>query len=332
MVPSLNLQLNSVVNVIKNVIEAENLRKSYKDTRGRRVNAVNDVSFSVQQGEVLALLGPNGAGKTSTIKILSGLLSPTTGLVRIVGRDPYESSDALRYIGSVMEGNRNLYWRMTSFENLVYFGVLKGMSIRDARRRSKQLLEEFDLSEKKDIQVRSLSRGMQQRVAIAVSMVHEPSILLLDEPALGLDAQSTIEVKRMIRGLVDNGVGVLLTTHQFDIAEDLSDRVAIIDKGKIIKVQETKDLLRQHANNTYEIYMQEKISSEQKFQIVQLPFKVECNDDYAKVACRPEDLYKVLKVLEPIPLQKVIRHKSDLCSVYLKLTGAVEPEEELYCA
>lgn len=304
------------------VLEVENLRKAYKDSKGQRVSVVNDISFHVAKGEILALLGPNGAGKTTTIKMLSGLLIPSTGIVRIHGLDPYKGREALRHIGSVLEGNRNLYWRLTSFENLVYFGVLKGMTIKHAKSRANEMLGQFHLQDKAKDQVRNLSRGMQQRLAIAVSLMHQPRLLLLDEPGLGLDAKSILEVKQIIRDMVSEGVGILLTTHQFDIAEELADRIAIINKGELIHEATTEELLKTYAKDLYEIELLDSIEPSFHQELAALPFDVKFEGCRLTAKCSPENLDQVLDILRPLRLQKIKRLDSDLSSAFLRLTGS----------
>ena len=215
------------------ILEAQTLKKSYP-IKGQAVLAVRDVSLNIAAGEVLAFLGPNGAGKTTTIKMIAGLILPDAGWVRIAGRNPHQDAKALRSLGAVLEGNRNLYWRLTAAENLEYFGVLRGLSRRVARQRGQTLLERFELTEKRTTVVQALSRGMQQKLAIAVSLIHDPQLLLLDEPTLGLDVEATQTVKTLVREIAAEGRAILLTTHQLDIAEELSDRVAIINQGKIV--------------------------------------------------------------------------------------------------
>ncbi|HTE40435.1 MAG TPA: ABC transporter ATP-binding protein, partial [Steroidobacteraceae bacterium] len=234
-------------------LSVENLRMSYDGGRSGRILAVNDVSFDVRAGEIFALLGPNGAGKTSTVKIISGLLIPTTGVVRIMGKDPYVDRTALKLTGAVLEGTRTLYWRNTCYENLTYFATLKGMNYKAARQRALELLARFGLEEKKDVQARNLSRGMQQKLAIGASVIHRPALLLLDEPGLGLDAHAKVDLLAIIREMAREGVAVLLTTHQLGMAEELADRVAIVRQGKVVKEESKSELLRRHASNTYEI-------------------------------------------------------------------------------
>lgn len=208
-------------------LEVENLRKTYR-YGAALVEAVRSVSLTLTAGEVLAFLGPNGAGKTTTIKMIAGLIRPDAGRVRIAGLDPHRNPQALRLLGAVLEGNRNLYWRLTPEENLEYFGVLKGLSCREARWRGRVLLERFELTSKRRTTVQTLSRGMQQKLALAVALVQQPKLLLLDEPTLGLDVEATQNVKALVKAIASEGCAILLTTHQLDIAEELSDRVAII--------------------------------------------------------------------------------------------------------
>jgi len=166
------------------VMETRNLCKSYG--RGKqRFEAVQQVSLTLHQGEVLAFLGPNGDGKTTTIKMIAGLVRPDGGQVTVAGADPHRQPGALRNIGAVLEGNRNLYWRLTPEENLEYFGVLRQVPRKVAHRRGLELLARFGLQEKRNVPVQKLSRGMQQKVAIAVALIHHPQLLLLDEPTLG---------------------------------------------------------------------------------------------------------------------------------------------------
>lgn len=140
------------------VLEAARLRKVYR-SQGKAIAAVRDVSLNISAGEVLAFLGPNGAGKTTTIKMIAGLILPDDGWVTIAGRNPHRDSQALRRLGAVLEGNRNLYWRLTAEENLEYFGVLRGLSRSVARQRGQELLERFDLLPKRRTPVQALSRG-----------------------------------------------------------------------------------------------------------------------------------------------------------------------------
>ena len=201
-------------------IEIESLSKTYNKGKRAQVRAVQVLSFAVLAGQVFGFLGPNGAGKTTTIKMLCGLVTPTSGTARLNGYDvARQRGEAMRQFGVVLEGTRSVYRRLSAWENLQYFGRLKGRRGRGLKSRAEWLLGELDLWERRKEQVRELSRGMQQKVAIACALIADPPIVLLDEPTLGLDVQSARTVKTWIRRLAsEQGKTVLLTTHQLDMA------------------------------------------------------------------------------------------------------------------
>ncbi|MEO1068186.1 MAG: ABC transporter ATP-binding protein [Cyanobacteria bacterium J06638_6] len=298
------------------VLDTRHLSKVYG--RGKqRFEAVRQVSLTLHRGEVLAFLGPNGAGKTTTIKMISGLVRPTQGLVTVAGEDPHRHPQALRHIGAVLEGNRNLYWRLTPEENLEYFGVLRQVPRKVAHRRGLELLARFGLEEKRHTPVQKLSRGMQQKVAIAVALIHNPRLLLLDEPTLGLDVEASEMVKALVRQIAQEGRAILLTTHQLDVAEELSDRVAIIRRGRIIAEQSTESLLKEFSSSTYHLEVEGKLSRSQIHTVTQLGATVE--ETQITYAGTPDNLYALLEALSPVPLVSVQRDRADLTQVFLKL-------------
>lgn len=220
-------------------VAVESLSKVFRSRAVLRrkppVTAVDGITFDIRPGEIYALLGPNGAGKTTTIKMIAGLVTPTSGTaaVRQTG-DGDGSMQRPARMGAVLEGSRNIYWRLTPMENLMYFGSIRGVSRSTLIRRARELLAFFDLSEKANAHTQTLSRGMQQKLAVAVALVHDPDVLLLDEPTLGLDVGSSRLVQERLKQMVkEQGKAVLLTTHQMDVAGNISDRVAIINHGKI---------------------------------------------------------------------------------------------------
>jgi len=297
------------------VLEAHHLRKTYQ-YQGKLVEAVRDVSLNIAAKEVLAFLGPNGAGKTTTIKMIAGLILPNEGGVRIAGRNPYHDSQALRMLGAVLEGNRNLYWRLTPEENLEYFGVLRGLSGSVARRRSQELLERFELLPKRRTTVQTLSRGMQQKLAIAVALMHQPQLLLLDEPTLGLDVEATESVKFLVQEIAREGCAILLTTHQLNIAEELSNRVAIINKGEIIAEQSTDKLIRQFSGTAYTLELENNLDLIRASKIEALGGVVDAKTIYLR---KPETLYQVFNILKPLPLVRVEKDQANLTEIFLKL-------------
>jgi ABC-2 type transport system ATP-binding protein len=299
-----------------NALEVDNLKKIYR-YGGKVLEAVRCVSLTLTAGEVLAFLGPNGAGKTTTIKMIAGLIRPDAGRVRIAGVDPHRNPQALQLVGAVLEGNRNLYWRLTPEENLEYFGVLKGLSRREARRRSRTLLERFDLLSKRRAIVQTLSRGMQQKLAIAVALVHQPKLLLLDEPTLGLDVEATQNVKTLVKAIAQEGCAILLTTHQLNIAEELSHRVAIVQNGEIIASASTRDLIRQFSAEAYAIELEGELDQARVKTLHQVGADVQAGQVIYRGT--PEGLYQVFEILKPLPLVQVKQDSPDLTEIFLKL-------------
>ncbi len=297
------------------LLEVQHLHKTYRQS-GKVTEAVRDVSLTITTQEVLAFLGPNGAGKTTTIKMIAGLILPDRGTVQIAGRNPHRDSRAVGLLGAVLEGNRNLYWRLTPQENLEYFGVLRGLSRRVAKQRGQELLDRFELTHKRKTPVQSLSRGMQQKLAIAVALIHQPQLLLLDEPTLGLDVEATQTVKRLVREIAREGCAILLTTHQLDIAEELSDRVAIISQGTIVAEQTTQELIRQFSGTGYKIELTEQLDGDRISKIQHLGGAVDQNIIHLKEA---EMVYQILRVLEPLSIVRVEKEQANLTEVFLQV-------------
>ncbi|HHO58216.1 ABC transporter ATP-binding protein [Oceanithermus desulfurans] len=298
------------------VLVAEGLEKTFR-SRGKTTRAVAGVHLRVERGEVLAFLGPNGAGKTTTIKMIAGLIRPDAGSVRVAGRDPHRDPWALRQLGAVLEGNRNVYWRLTPLENLEYFGVLKGLTAASARRRGKALLDRFELTHKQNALTQQLSRGMQQKLAIAVSLIHEPALLLLDEPTLGLDVEAAETVKQLIRELAGEGQAIVLTTHQLDVAQQLSHRVAIIREGRIVAEDRTATLLARFSGDQYEIEVEGELGEARRARLAELGAQP-LNGRIVYVGS-PEGLWAVLEALRPLPILRVEKDRADLTEVFLKL-------------
>jgi ABC-2 type transport system ATP-binding protein len=301
------------------VLEVYHLQKTYRQG-GKQVQAVVDVSLRLAAGEILAFLGPNGAGKTTTIKIIAGLIRPDAGSVRILGRDPHTEPGALAQVGAVLEGNRNLYWRLTPLQNLEYFGVLRGLSPKTARQRGLELLETLGLGEKGEVAVQTLSRGMQQKVAIAVALLHQPALLLLDEPTLGLDVEAAQAVRSLIRQIAASGRAILLTTHQLDVAEALSNQVAVIERGTILVQAPTQELIRQFASaaGTYRIELEQELDPSRAERLAQQGVEI-LSSHQLRFRGFSEALYQVLEILKPLPLLSVKREEADLTHIFLKL-------------
>jgi ABC-2 type transport system ATP-binding protein len=231
-------------------IELRDLTKRYGD-----LTAVDGVSLDVSPGEVFALLGPNGAGKTTTIKMMTGLVTPTAGTARLGGYEiGRQRSLAVQQVGAVLEGSRNVYWSLSAWQNLLYFGRLKGLRGGEIKPRAERLLRDLDLWDRRDQPVGGFSRGMQQKVAIAAALVTDPAILLLDEPTIGLDVEAARTVRQWVVRLAhEEGKAIVLTTHQLAMAEQLADRVAVIRDGRIITNLPTRELLDRFVEDRFEV-------------------------------------------------------------------------------
>jgi ABC-2 type transport system ATP-binding protein len=238
-------------------IEAIDLVRTYRTHTGviRRtrldVEAVRGVSFHVRPGELFGLLGPNGAGKTTTIKMLITLLLPTSGTATVMGHDVVrETAEVRRRIGYVFGGDRGLYDRVSALDNLRYFAELYGVEPADQKRRIEALLELVGLTGREREKVEGYSRGMRQRLHIARGLLHDPEVVFMDEPSIGLDPVGARELRQTVQSLVDAGKTVLLTTHYMFEADALCDRIAVINAGRIVALGTGNDLKRAVANRT----------------------------------------------------------------------------------
>ncbi len=263
------------------MLKLEELRKEYKSFLGKKkIIAVDKIDLEVQPGEIVGFLGPNGAGKTTTIKMICGLVNPTKGQVLIDGYDiKNERKKALKKIGVVLEGSRNIYWRLSPYENLRYFGNIRGMRTKQIKTKIDKLLHFFNLYERKNDLTQKLSRGMQQKVAISVALVTSPLLLLLDEPVLGLDPHSSNELQeRIIKIAKEEGKTIIIATHQMDVAQKVCDRIAIINKGKIVVCDTVKKLLNLLEAQHYEFRIEGSLNSECKDKLSKISH-LEINED-----------------------------------------------------
>ena len=238
-------------------IEVRDLARTYSSRRSLRkrsqttTDALRGVSFDVEHGELFGLLGPNGAGKTTTIKILTTLLLPTSGSARVLGFDPAREAREVRgRIGYVFGGDRGLYDRLSALDNLRYFADLYKVSPARRKQRIAELLELVGLTGRERERVETYSRGMRQRLHIARGLLHDPEILFLDEPTIGLDPVGALELRETIAGLKTAGKTILLTTHYMFEADALCDRIAVIANGAIIASGTPSDLKAAVAGNT----------------------------------------------------------------------------------
>ena len=220
-------------------IRAEELTRRFGD-----VLAVDRVGFEVTPGEVFGFLGPNGAGKTTTVRMLTGVIEPTSGRAYLSGRDVTAAPIRARTGVAVVPEECNVYLDLTVWQNLMLMAELHGVRRRDRVRDGDRLLEEFGLAERRRQKAQTLSKGLRQRLVLCSALVCRPSILFLDEPTSGLDVASARTIRQSVRALRDEGTTVFLTTHNMAEAEDLCDRVAIINRGCIVALDTPDDLRR----------------------------------------------------------------------------------------
>ncbi|MEJ5272968.1 MAG: ATP-binding cassette domain-containing protein [Spirochaetota bacterium] len=223
-------------------IEIEKLSKSFKSKK-EYIKAVDEVSFSIEEGTIFSLLGPNGAGKTTTIKILATLLLPDSGYAKICGYDVVKDDLKVRQnLGTVLPGERTLFWKLSVKENLSYFADLYGLRPSYSKKRIEYLLKRFQIEDRKNTFVEKLSTGFRQRVVLCRALLSDPKVLLLDEPTLGLDPEAARNLRNLILEIKKEGKTILLTTHYMYEADELSDFVAIINKGKIVGLDTPENL------------------------------------------------------------------------------------------
>ncbi len=232
------------------------LRKAYSKG-SERVEAVKGVSFEAREGEVFAILGPNGAGKTTTIKSILGLVEPDSGEIYIDDMNVRSNRrKALRKMSAVLEGNRNIHWRLTVEENLVFFGGLRGLGGKTLKRRMEYVVEMMGLQDMLKQLAGKLSRGYQQRLAIAIAILPDTPLILLDEPTLGLDVESSIDIRKIIKKLSEIGKCVILSTHDMNLVEEVADRVMIINRGKIVALDSKENLIEMFKRRSYKMVLE----------------------------------------------------------------------------
>jgi ABC-2 type transport system ATP-binding protein len=307
------------------IVEIRGLTKVYAEKQ--RVVAVDGIDLSVEQGEIFGLLGPNGAGKTTTISIATTRALPTSGSVTIAGVDVVaKPSTARRGIGVVPQYN-TLDRSLTVFENLYFHCRYFGFSSADSRARAQQLLSQFHLRERGTSFPAQLSGGMQQRVQIARAIAHHPAVLFLDEPSAGLDPQSRIAMWEAVKGLGSEGITVVLTTHYMEEADEICDRVAIMDHGKLL-AQDTPEHLKSTlgAQTMFELKLRRMEAAPELIKTLQqLPqvASVETIGDAVRVFSQGSDglLPQIVQAAQTYGLRDISMNEPSLETVFIRLTG-----------
>ena len=237
---------------VHRMIQVQQLTKTYEDLQRGRFVAVDHVSFTVRPGEIFGLLGPNGAGKTTVLRILSTVLSPTSGVANVAGYDVVnDPAEVRRRIGFV-SNNTAIYDRMTAWEMVEYFGRLHGMPKQELNLRVETLFDQLRMNDFRDVPGAKMSTGMKQKVSIARAMVHDPPVLVFDEATLGLDVLVARNLLSVIRSLRDAGKCLIFSTHIMSEVERLCDRIAIMYRGQILDTGTLEQLRSRHQEDDFE--------------------------------------------------------------------------------
>ncbi|ADU28915.1 ABC transporter ATP-binding protein [Evansella cellulosilytica] len=314
---------------MEKIIEVRGASKRYVKRKTKEViTAVNDVSFDVHRGEVLGLLGPNGAGKTSTIKMICGLLKADEGSIHIHGYDINKKRlKALKHISAVLEGNRNLYWRLTVRENLEYFAGNRGLSTKQVENQVEKLLAQFRLKEKENELVNGLSRGMQQKLAIAVALLANTEVILLDEPTLGLDVEISYELREILKTIVtEEKRTIIISSHDMPVVQELCDRTIIINKGTVVVDENVDNLLKLFETRAYSIKLGEPISDAQASRLLsKFPLSSYKNDNHQHVVEvnleQSDEIYDLIDIFkaEGTVIESIDRTAIDFEQVFMQI-------------
>jgi len=323
-------------NHFTNAIEVSHLRRVFTSHIGvikrtsREVLAVDDVSFGIQEGELFGLLGPNGAGKTTTVKMLTTLLIPTRGSASVKGFDVVaQAKEVRKHIGFIFGGERGLYWRLSGIDNLRYFASLYNLDYEVTKKRIPELLDLVGLNGRGDEKVEGYSRGMKQRLHVARTLLHDPDVLFLDEPTLGLDPVGAREFRQVILDLQSEKKTILLTTHYMFEADALCDRIAIINHGKIIAI-DTPGGLKSHVSDLNVVEVEtfgvpDSVLEELRAMPFTESFSVENQGQKQMLLIQTsrgaEAVPDVMSALEGLKVGRVIVREPTLEDAYVRLVG-----------
>lgn len=310
------------------VIQAKNLKKSYGKT-----SVLKGVSLTVERGKMVALLGPNGAGKTTTVRILSTLLGFDGGSVMVEGFDVQKQADEVRKVIGLTGQSAAVDELLTGRENLIMMGQLYRLTSKSAKARAQELLEEFDLVDAADRPAKTYSGGMRRRLDLAVSLVATPPVIFLDEPTTGLDPRSRLAMWDIINTLKQQGATILLTTQYLEEADQLADRIVVIDGGKVIAEGTAKELKKKIGDDRLELTFASKKTYESAK--TELQKSITSSDDEDRTVSllikdTNKDVQKTLATLDKanIAIDSMAIHKPTLDDVFLSLTGKTKKKDE----
>lgn len=301
------------------MIHVQNLSKSFQD-----LQAVNDISFTINKGEIFGLLGPNGAGKSTTLNMMSTILKSDTGTIHINDKNVNDNSEACKHLIGVVPQEISLYEDLSAYQNLLFWGKLYGIPLKELKERIHTTLELIGLIDRKNDLIKTYSGGMKRRINIAAALLHNPKVLFMDEPTVGIDPQSRNHIFEVIEALNAQGMTIVYTTHYMEEVERLCDRIAIIDSGEII-AQGTQSQLKELVQTKESIQFEFNFLSEN--QIAQLrkslPYTITQNQHKLLVECTVKELSKVITACNELQLsiKDIQLNKVNLEAIFLSLTG-----------
>lgn len=291
-------------------------------------NAVNGISLDVHQGEIFGILGPNGAGKTTFLRMLATLTKVTSGSASIFGNDLTKDGAKVRNFIGLTGQYASVDEELTGMENMIIFGQLNGLSKKEAKKRGLELLKQFSLTEAKDKSISAFSGGMRRRLDLAVSLITKPPLIFLDEPTTGLDPRTRGEMWKTIRELVKGGSTIVLTTQYLDEADQLADRIAIIDHGSIIAQGTPSELKNILGETTFELSLIKSSQIKQAKEMIEQKFNIEVIvlPEFATLSIKVTDTKIMTQILllletEHIAINEFETRKPTLDEVFLELTG-----------
>ena len=295
-------------------IEVHNLSKSYAS-----VQAVDDLSFTVQPGEIFGLLGPNGAGKTTSIRIILDIIKPNAGEVSVLGGPMTEEKKAR--IGYLPE-ERGLYDDMTVMDTLLFLGQLKGLSRQTAQERAEAYLREVELWDAHDKKIEALSRGMNQKAQFVAATMHEPDLVIIDEPFSGLDPVNTRIIKGLIYRLRDNGAAIVMSTHQMHQVEEMCQRILLINQGRRVLYGPLDEIRRQFASHAVEVDLEGTL--EQVPGVRQITPHNGSHRLLLEDEVQPETVLKTLVDMDGVTVERFERAETTLDEIFVRVVGGEE--------
>lgn len=294
------------------------------------VSAVNDISFEIKQGSVVGILGPNGAGKTTLIKSILGLILPDKGDVKLFGRNVRDlGSERYQYVSAMLEGARNIYWRMSLRENVRYFSGLQGHHPDSVQKENTELISRFGMSEKASEPVRNLSRGQKQRASLACVLAQQTPITFLDEPTLGLDVQAAEILQTELRNLTESDDRtIILNSHNMDVVERLCDRVIVLKNGSVLTDGSVASLIDAFDTQTYEIRLSESVSEQIKESIRSVATVSWHGDDkrFSATVDSTDEIYSLMEKMRKhsVKVSSMETADPDLEEAFLRVTDTAD--------